>query len=115
MAILPILLLLLLIFLLVFGKPLNEMLKKHFKISTSVKQIGIALWILLAVLIGFVYVDPLYTYLIFGIWFFAFVLGLTLIVGIIDLIIKTRYFKIPGMLVIFMLICYITVFLLKEG
>lgn len=114
MSIIIILLFLLVIFLLSFGKKSEEIIKKKFQISPGIKWLVIMLWLLLAVVTGAVYADPLYNYLIFGLWFFLFLLGLMLVVGLIDMIIKTSYFKIPGFLIIFVVVCYIIVFFLKE-
>lgn len=113
MSVVVMLLVLLVIFLFSFGKELEKIIQQKVQLSASAKRSGIIIWLLLAVVTGVIYVDLLDDYLPYGLLFFLFGMGVTLIVGIVDIVIKTRYFKIPGFLLIFMFVSYIVVFLIK--
>ncbi|WP_316802463.1 hypothetical protein [Pedobacter nototheniae] len=115
MTFIAILLISLILALVFFGKPADKRFKALPAMNSAVKWTLVIASIVLSIFAGYIFADTLYIYLLFGVWIFVFLIGLTLLVGIIDLIIKTRYFKIPLYLVFLFILTYTTVIIIKEG
>lgn len=110
--ILPVIILFLLA-LVFFGKNIQEW--QDNALNSTATMIICVLAVIAAAVIGAIKADPLYEYFIFGFWAFLFMLGMTILVGLIDLFNKTRFYKIPCFLTILIVVAYGIVFLIKEG
>ena len=96
-----------------FGKRVQEWQIRA--LNGTVVVVICVLAVIAAAVIGAVKADPLYEYFIFGLWAFLFMLGMTVLVGLIDLFNRTRFYKIPCFLTMLIIVAYGIVFLIKEG
>lgn len=112
---LPLILLVIIVFFVVFGKKIDKLIKENISPNPGLKWLIIGLAAVVSVVIGAVYEKELNEYMIFGIWFFMFLIGLTLLIGVIDLFLKTSYFKLPAILSVLFILMYATASLLEKG
>lgn len=112
---LPLILLVIIVFFVLFGKKIDKQIKEKINPNPELKWLILGVAVVVSVVIGVVFEKDLNDYMIFGVWILMFLIGLTLFIGVIDLFLKTKYFKVPGILTILFIIMYATASLLEKG
>lgn len=114
MEISPIILLIIIVLLIVFGKKIDNKVKEKAKQSPGLTWLILGIAAVLAVVLGAVNANQSAEFILFGTWIILFLIGLTVFVGVVDLFLKTSYFKYPGILSLLFLMTYLTVLVLEK-
>lgn len=114
MEILPVILLIIIVLLVVFGKKIDNKVKEKAKQSPGLTWLTFVIAVALAIVFGAVNANQSTEFVLFGTWIILFLIGLTLVIGVVDLFLKTSYFKYPGILSLLLLMTYLTVLVLEK-
>ncbi|MBC8988084.1 hypothetical protein H9X96_20210 [Pedobacter sp. N36a] len=114
MEILPLILLVIIVLMVVFGKKIDNRVKEKARQSPGFIWLVLGIAAVFAIAFGAINANQSAEFVLFGAWFILFLIGLTLFAGVIDLFLKTSYFKYPGILSLLLMITYVTILVLEK-